>query len=73
MAKKLKTVKQVAKALLSLQKQVEELVEKREDVFNERSESWQDSEKGEYYCDLTERLEELVNQLCCDADELEGW
>jgi len=50
----------------NLEKQLEnlrELVQKRDDTANERSEKWYDSEKGEEYMDKTQEIEDQAYEL----------
>ena len=46
-----------------LQEHLEELVSKREEKFDNFSEKWQDSEKGEAFNEKTERLQEILDEV----------
>ena len=43
--------------------QLTEIQEEREDVYCDRTDEWRGSEKGERYEDLTNSLEETIEQL----------
>ena len=57
LSQELQTV--VDKAVDALQN----MLDKRYDTFDNRSEAWQDSEKGEEYSDDTVKLSEIVDHL----------
>lgn len=39
------------------------LIEKREDIYNDRSTKWQDSDKGYDYYEITQTLETAKHEL----------
>jgi len=47
------------------------LVQRREDTFSERTERWQESEKGEDYQDKTQDIENQADELDLLIDNLE--
>lgn len=51
---------------------IEDEIAKREDVYDDRSESWQESEKGELYMERTEMLQELYDTLTDWPDEFKA-
>jgi dGTP triphosphohydrolase len=63
------------KKLLDHLKQTVEMlneeIEKRETVFDERSEKWQESEKGEKYQEITGYLEELRDDMDYKIETIE--
>lgn len=57
-----------------LQKTLDSLREKHElmdDKFWSRSDTWQDSEKGEEFQDKMSELEDCINELECIIERLE--
>lgn len=57
----------------NLTKQLELLrleIEKREEIFSNRSENWQESEKGEEFEMATQELEQVADDLENTIDEL---
>ena len=61
------------KIIKNLEKQLEELrvlVQKREDKFSDRSEKWQESEKGEIFEDKTQEIEIQADELDALIDGL---
>ena len=61
----------VNKTLASLRDALEMEVERRERTFDERSEKWQESEKGEEFMERTELFQEMLDTVCDWQDELE--
>ena len=61
------------KIILNLEKQLKnlkELIQNREDIFDERSEKWQESEKGEFFQDQTLEMESQSDILEGVIDDL---
>ena len=61
------------KIIKNLEAQLEALrilVKNREDVFNDRSERWQESEKGEFFNDQTMDIESEADDLDSLIDNL---
>jgi len=57
----------------NLEKQLEKLrehIQNREDKFDDRSEKWQESEKGEFFQDQTMEIESKADELDCLIDDL---
>lgn len=46
-----------------LQVNLEESIARREEVFENRSEKWQESEKGEEHQERTGRLQDMLDEL----------
>lgn len=61
-----KIIAQLEKQLTNL----EELIQKREDYVDERSEKWQESEACEEYMDKTQDIDIQVAELYTVIDEL---
>lgn len=53
----------VIKKMEQLQAELEESIAHREEVFETRSEKWQESEKGEEYQERTGRLQEMLDEI----------
>ncbi len=56
-------MKKIIKKMEELQQMLEEKLAARQEIFDSRSERWQESEKGEDYQEMTDRLEEMNNDL----------
>jgi len=54
-----------------LQENLEYLIQKREEKYDNASESWQDSEKGDAFNEKTERLQEILDEVSEWQIELE--
>lgn len=64
------------KILEDLNKQFEKLaaeVEKREEIYESRSEKWQESQNGEIYQEKTAELEEIECDLQAAIEALQDW
>lgn len=59
-------MKNVLKKMEELHEKLGASISKREEQFENRSEKWQESEKGEQFEETTGRLQEMF-------DELEEW
>lgn len=49
--------------LETLQEKIQEKIEQRECTFDERSEKWKESEKGELFQEKTNKLQEVLDNL----------
>lgn len=49
---------------------LEEEIAKREEIFENRTEKWQDSERGEAYQEKTDRLQEMFDGVMEWTEEL---
>ena len=58
-------MRQIISQIGKLTELLEREIEKREEIFDKRSEKWQESEKGEDFQEKTQRLEEMLD----DASE----
>ena len=61
-----KNIKKLEKLLSAVEKEFENIeikIEKREDVFYDRSDKWQESEKGKLYEDITNELNDLFFEI----------
>lgn len=47
----------------ALQLELDDIISTREEIFDNKSAKWQDSEKSESYNELTERLQEMLDEL----------
>ena len=47
----------------SQRRKVDEMIDKREQYYEDRSDKWKESEKGEYYFDKTNELQEVSDNL----------
>lgn len=56
-------MKSIIKKMESLQLCIEEQIAEREEIYDSRSEKWQDSDKGSEYQEKTERLQEMLDEL----------
>ncbi len=63
-------MKKIINALEKQLKQIRDKVSNREDYALNRSEKWQESEKGEQYEDATYELDEKADDLESLIDEL---
>jgi len=63
-------MKKTIKLMEALQEHMEQQISEREETFENRSEKWQESEKGEAYNELTGRLQEMLDEVTDWAIEL---
>jgi len=56
-------MKTTIKLLEQLQEHLEPLISEREESFENRSEKWQESEKGEAFYEKTEKLQEILDEV----------
>lgn len=56
-------MKTTIKLMQKLQGHLDELISKREEKFENASEKWQDSEKGEAFNEQTGRLQEMLDEV----------
>lgn len=63
-------MKKCQNRLESLMKQVDEKVDSREDYYDERSEDWQESDKGYEYQEATDLLERFRDELDMALDTI---
>lgn len=56
----MKVIKQMSADLMDL---ISEELEKREEYFDNKSEKWQESEKGESYQELTDQLQLVYDEI----------
>ena len=64
-----KTLKQLEK----LKESIDNKIEEREITFEERSEKWQESEKGDFYDTKTQELQYVVDSLESTIEELKTY
>lgn len=53
-----------------LQEHLDEVIQKREEKFENASDKWQDSDRGEAFNETTERLQEMMDELIDWQNEL---
>lgn len=70
--KELDALKRVCEALQSKVTNVEEQIERRNESFDDRSDSWQDSDRGNDYAQGTDLLQEQLDEFIQNVDELEA-
>lgn len=75
----LEKIKKLCASMTVKLEAIESEIEKRQDYYNSKSESWQDSEKGTEYEDFTDNLsyckeyaEEQVQNILDAIEELES-
>lgn len=66
-------MKQILKSLEKQKDKLEVKIQHRDDYLSNRSDNWQESQKGEDYADETYRLEEVLNELEEVIESLEHW
>jgi hypothetical protein len=66
-------MKKSLKKLHEVKERIEEKVEEMTATFDERSEKWQESEKGEMFQERIDNLELLNDSICQTIDDLEDW
>lgn len=70
--KKTKQLETIQSKLEQLRDELIELLEKREEYSDARSEKWSDSEAGEKFADDTYNLESIKDNIESAVDELES-
>ena len=55
--------KEIKPTILKLQEQLEQLLAERQDYYDEKSERWQDGDRGQEYYDKTSELEDYNSTL----------
>ena len=58
-----KRINKILDTLADAQMELADIIEEREEIFENRSEKWQESEKGDEYQGYTEQLQEIANSL----------
>ena len=64
-----KQIKNLENILIELR----EKLDQREEKFEERSDSWQDSERGQHFQDKTDELDNIIMELDLQLEELQNW
>lgn len=64
-------MKKLREELAAILQKIQEKVEERETVFEDRTERWQESEKGEHFQSKTEELEAAASTLESAIDDLD--
>jgi len=64
-------MKKLFDKLIVIAEKLQEEIERREEIFYDRSEKWQDGEKGEIYSDKTAELEDVLNSVDEAKDNFE--
>lgn len=65
------SIKSVFSKLESLKVELEKTIEQREGYLSNRTDKWQSSERGAYYEELTDTLNEMIDQVSDWSEELE--
>lgn len=69
--KELEELRENAKEVLSAMKEkFEELADAAQEYYDDRSEKWQESERGESYCEWVSVLEEKASDIDSIIDDL---
>ena len=58
-----KKIDKITDKLLELHDELEQMAGEAQDVFDSRTERWQESEKGEAYADMISALEDAANSV----------
>jgi DNA-binding transcriptional regulator GbsR (MarR family) len=58
-----KKIDKITDKLLDLQEELEQMAQDAQDVFDNRTERWQESEKGEEYQEMISALEDAANSV----------
>lgn len=66
-------MKATKKAVEKLREKVEQKIEDRESMFENRTEDWQESEKGSDFVLKTDALQEFVDYLSFALDSLDAY
>ena len=66
-------MKSTIKKLEVLQSYLETKIELRQEDFDNKSEKWQESERGEKYQEITDKLTEILDQVTDWISELEDF
>lgn len=66
-------IKKIKQELEKMREKVAEVIEQREIAFEEKSERWQKSEKGEMYQDKTGELESVDDSLAVAIDQIDDF
>ena len=62
-SKEIKSLKSIIQGLQVKQDEIEEKVSNREDVFNDKTEKWQESQSGLDYQEKTEFMDDQCSEL----------
>ena len=62
--------KKIVKLIDNLTAEMDQVIEKRTEYFEEKSEKWQESEKGENYSYMTDQIQEYRDSLDDTYNEL---
>ena len=66
-------MKDIKWKLEKMGEKIEEKMDDRQAIYDERSEKWQDSEKGEAYQERTDKLEEIRDNISTLQEEVEEY
>ena len=58
-----KRINKILDTLMTAQSQLADLIEEREEIYSNRSEKWQESDKGDEYQGYTDQLQEIADGL----------
>lgn len=58
-----KKIDKITDKLLDLQEELEQMAQDAQDVFDNRTERWQESEKGEEYQEMISALEDAASSV----------
>jgi|GEM_PF-3927510 len=66
----MKSLQKISEALTRELEQLQKRIEHRESIFDNRSETWQEDERGEAFLDRTEELQQCSEDLENAIDQL---
>ena len=69
----MKSLKLIHATLIAEKDKIQKHIDKREGYVSDRSDKWQESDKGQEYEDKTYELEGVLNILDRTIDELDEW
>lgn len=58
-----KKIDKITDKLIALQEELEEMAQEAQETYDNRTERWQESEKGEAYADMISALEDAANSV----------
>ena len=70
-AKHISKLEQIKEELEQMKDALESRIEERENIFNDRSEKWQNSENGEDYDNRTQDLQDELLEFTSALEQLE--
>lgn len=72
MQKQINKIQAAIDSLNDYKTTIEQKIEKRENYFDERSDKWQESEKGDEYYEKTEEWNDYLQEIESKIEDLEN-